>query len=204
MFKHVLRISFVLLAMLSGRVMASPGAPVVIGLDGAYGLANSTSAQSIEKGVRIAIEEINAAGGVLNGRKLKLVTRDNRSMPARGIQNINAFSTMSDLVAVVSGRFTPVVMGTLESLLRNELINLAAWSAGDPVVHHGHSPNYVFRLLLRDSLAMPKMISFAAGRGARRIGFLLTNTAWGRSNEAAAKRYLKGNQFAAIGWDDMV
>lgn len=50
-------------------------------------------------------------------------------------------------------------------------------------------PNYVFRLSLRDSLAMPFMLQDAAARGMRRVGLLLTNTAGGRSNLAAAQKY---------------
>jgi branched-chain amino acid transport system substrate-binding protein len=62
--------------------------PVLLGIDGEFGLENSTSAQAVELGMRAAIDEINAAGGVLHGRQLALVIRDHRSIPARGIRNI--------------------------------------------------------------------------------------------------------------------
>jgi branched-chain amino acid transport system substrate-binding protein len=47
----------------------------------------------------------------------------------------------------------------------------------------------VFRLSLRDDLAMPTMLRYAVSRGAERVGLLLTNTSWGRSNLASAERY---------------
>jgi branched-chain amino acid transport system substrate-binding protein len=47
----------------------------------------------------------------------------------------------------------------------------------------------VFRLSLRDSLAMPFMMQSVARRGLRHAGLLLTNTAWGRSNLAAARQF---------------
>ncbi len=180
----------VVLSMSGAGGSMAAGAPVYIAVDGAFSLLHSTSAQSIEKGVRAAAHEINAAGGVLGGRPLEVITTDNRSMPARGIQNIRTLAAKKDLVAVVSGRFTPVVIETLPYLHNLKLINLAAWSSGDPVIEHDRKPNYVFRLSLRDSLAMPKILGHARAKGIRRIGLLLTNTSWGRSNEAAAHHYL--------------
>jgi branched-chain amino acid transport system substrate-binding protein len=43
---------------------------------------------------------------------------------------------------------------------------------------------------LRDSLAMPKLLQAAQRRGLARVGLLLTNTSWGRSNAQAAARAL--------------
>jgi len=44
---------------------AAEKVPVLVGLDGEFGLKNSFSAQAIELGLRTAIAQINAAGGVL-------------------------------------------------------------------------------------------------------------------------------------------
>lgn len=76
-------------------------APVIIGFDGEYGVKNSTSAQAIERGLTLAIEEVNAAGGVLGGRPLRLMTLDNRSVPARGIENLKMFMGRYDADGVV-------------------------------------------------------------------------------------------------------
>jgi branched-chain amino acid transport system substrate-binding protein len=174
-------------APLAARATAGP--PVLLGIDGEFGLLNSTSAQSVERGVRIAAEEINAAGGVLGGRPLQVVTKDHRSIAARGIRNIQEFAAMPDLVAVFGGRFSPVVIEQLPVLKQAQVPFLAVWSAADAIVDNGSRPNYAFRLSLRDSLAMPFMMQAALKRGLQRIGLLLTNTAWGRSNLAAVNRH---------------
>jgi len=172
-------------------VQAVEKPPVFIAIDGEFGLPNSTSAQSIKLGVDVAIEEINASGGVLDGRPLELIIKDNRSMPARGIHNLRQLVKVKDLVAVYSGRFSPVVLETLPTLAENKLINLVPWSSADGVTENDMSPNYVFRLSLKDRFAMPTMLEFAAAQGAHRVGLLLTNTSWGRSNLRAAERYLR-------------
>jgi branched-chain amino acid transport system substrate-binding protein len=67
---------------------ATAAGPVLIGLDAEFGHKTSTSARAVQQGIEIAIEEINQAGGVLGGRQLKLVTRDNRSITAVGLDNL--------------------------------------------------------------------------------------------------------------------
>jgi len=167
----------------------SAGPPVLVGIDAEFGLANSTSAQAVELGVRVAVEQINEAGGVLGGRPLEIVTKDHRSIPARGIRNIEEFAAMPDLVAVFGARFSPVVIEELPTLKQAKIPFLAVWSAADVIVDNGSNPNYAFRLSLRDSLAMPFMMEAARQRGIERVGLLLTNTAWGRSNLAAVDKY---------------
>lgn len=180
--------------LMPGKAKAASPTPVLIGIDGEFGLANSTSAQSIELGVKVATAEINAAGGVLGGRPLQIVIRDHRSIPARGIRNIRDFAAMPELVAVFGGRFSPVVIEQLPALKQAGLPFLAVWSSADAIVDHGSDPNFIFRLSLRDSLAMPFMLDTAGQRGLRKIGLLLTNTSWGRSNFAAAERHLRNRQ----------
>lgn len=173
-----------------GSAAAPAGEPVVLGIDGEFGLENSTSAQAVELGVRIAVDEINRAGGVLGGRPLSITLRDHRSIAARGIRNIEAFAATREVLAVFGGRFSPVIIEQLPLLRSARLPFLAVWSAADVIVDNGSQPNYVFRLSLRDSLAMPFMLQTAAARGLQRVGLLLTNTAWGRSNLAAADKAL--------------
>lgn len=189
--------------VLIGLVVAAPAtaatkAPVLVGIDGEFGLENSTSAQAVELGVRIALAEINAAGGVLGGRPLQVVTRDHRSIPARGIRNIAAFATTPELVAVFGGRFSPVVIEELPALKAAKLPFLAVWSAADVIVDNGAEPNYAFRLSLRDSLAMPFMLERASRRGLNKVGVLYTNTAWGRSNQAAVERFVARNEVPKV------
>lgn len=179
-------------------VRSAAGRPVLVGIDGEFGLQNSTSAQAIELGVRVAVDQINAAGGVLGGRPIEIVTKDHRSIPARGIRNIEEFTAMADLVAVFGGRFSPVVIEQLPVLKQAKVPFLAVWSAADAIIDNGSAPNYAFRLSLRDSLAMPFMLDTAKQRGLERIGLLLTNTGWGRSNLAAVEKYSASHKSPAV------
>lgn len=182
--------------------------PVLIGLDGEFGHVSSTSAEAIRDGIQIAIDEINRGGGVLRGRPLSLVERANGSLPARSFNNIKEFAAMPDLVAVYCGRFSPTVLDTLPLIHQLQIPLLDPWAAADGVVDNGFSPNYVFRLSLKDSWAAGVMLAYFERRRLKRVGLLMLNTSWGRSTRKAAEEYVTrkpgvtivGTQW--INWDD--
>lgn len=163
--------------------------PVLIGLDAEFGLRSSTSAQAIEQGIEIAIDEINRAGGVLGGRRLALVTRDNRSVTAIGVDNLRELAALPDLVAVFGGKFSPIYIECLPVAHELGVLLLDPWGSADGITDHGYRPSYTFRLSLKDEWAAPAILRFAkAHHGAVRAGVVLPNTAWGRSNQLALQR----------------
>ncbi len=161
--------------------------PIVVGLTAEFGMPGSHAAQSIEKGILLAIDEINAQGGVL-GRKLALEKRDDRGVPARGIDNFIELSTLPDVVAVFCGRFSPVALEIAPVANRLGTLLLDPWAAANGIVQQP-SPNFVFRLSLTDTWAMEALLAHASGRRLTNIALFLPNTAWGRSSEAAAIAY---------------
>jgi len=182
----------------SAATLAKVASPVLVGIDAEFSLDNSTSAQAIELGARIAMAEINQSGGVLGGRQLDIITRDHRAITARGIKNIREFVAMPDVVAVLGGRFSPVIIEQIPVLNEARLPFIAVWSAADAIVDKRSQPNFVFRLSLRDSLAMPFMLQTARRRGLDKVGLLVTNTAWGRSNLTAVERHMRSQRPPAV------
>ncbi|HEY0835501.1 MAG TPA: ABC transporter substrate-binding protein [Azospirillum sp.] len=189
---------------LSAAVPAHADAPPVrVGISAEFGVVGSTSAQAVQMGAQIAADEINAAGGVLGGRRIEVVVKDDRSVPARAIRNLQEFAADPDVVAVLCGKYSPVVVEAVPEVHRLGLPLLDPWAAADPITEHGFSPDYVFRLSMRDSWAMEAMAAHARERGATRIGMLLPNTEWGRSSERAMRRLEADGQaprIVATGW----
>ena len=179
-----------LLLLAAAGPAAAEKKPVYVGLDAELGYAGSTSAQAIRMGMLIAMEEVNQAGGVLGGRPLQLLERDNKSLPARSLANLKELAAQPDLVAVFGGRFSPVLLESIPLIHELKLPLLDPWASADAIVDNGYAPNYVFRLSLRDSWAMPTMLRHAAKKGAKQVGLLMVNTGWGRSNHKAAEAYV--------------
>lgn len=162
--------------------------PVYIGLDAEFGRPTGTAEDAIKQGITIAIEEINSAGGVLGGRKLALLEKDNRSVPARGKQNTLEFGENPEVVALFCGRFSTVVLETIETVHQYGIPLLDPWAASDKIVDNGFKPNYVFRLSLRDSWAIQAMLRTAVKRGFKKIGVMTPNISWGRGNNELITR----------------
>ena len=182
-----------------GSAQAPDSQPIRIGLDA--DMTVMRAGESIRRGIMLAIDEINAAGGVL-GRPLELVVRDNRGNPARGLDNIEELARLDHLIAVVGGMLTPVTLAQLDSIHAHRLIYLGPWAAGTSIVDNGYDPNFVFRVSVRDEFAGGFLIDAAMERGFERPGLLLWRTSWGRSNEKAMTEALErlGVASAGIQW----
>jgi branched-chain amino acid transport system substrate-binding protein len=176
----------------AGRVLRAAPAPVRFGFDGELGVEGSTSAQAIVAGLEIAAEEINAAGGLLGGRPLEIVVRDNRALPARAAPNLRELAALPDLVGVFCGRFSPTVLEMVPLVHELGLPLLDPWASADAIVNHGRVPSWTFRLAQTDAWAMPVVAAHARRHGRLRLGLIAVNTAWGRSAERALQGHLAG------------
>jgi branched-chain amino acid transport system substrate-binding protein len=181
-----------------GRANATEQPPILIGLDAEFSHPTSTSAVAIERGIQLAIAEVNEAGGLLGGRRLALLASDNRAVAARSVANVEALAENPNVVALFCGRFSPVVVEAIPTVQRRQIPLLDPWAAADDIVDNGGSPNYVFRLSMRDSWAVAAMMRHANGLGLRRIGLLLPNTTWGRSTVTAVEAFVRDHKSVSV------
>lgn len=159
-------------------------APVWIGFDDAYSQKTNTTAMAIEWGIQAAMEEINKRGGVLEGRPLKLITTDNEGLSARGKDNFIALAKTQDLVAVLTGKYSPISVEMLPEAHRLQVPLVSVWGSADPITDHEYKPSYSFRVSLKDAWGVEAMIKRLSTRHAvRQACAILPNTAWGRSAE---------------------
>ena len=171
---------------------ADPGGAIVIGVTAEYGQQGSHTGQSIEKGILLAIDEINAAGGLLGGRKLALERKDDRGVPARGVDNFTEFAANPAVVGVFCGRYSPVALELGPVANRLGLSLLVPWAAADGVTRYP-DPNYVFRVSLTDSWAINAMLDHADRKRFRHLALFVPNNAWGRSSERAMQAYVRNH-----------
>ena len=178
-------------------------APVWIGFDDAYGMKTNTSAIATEWGIRAALEEINHNGGVLNGRPLKLITTDNKGVSARGKDNFVQLAGKQDLVAVLTGKFSPISEEMLPEAHRLKVPLISVWGSADPITDHDFKPSYSFRVSLKDEWGVEAMMKRLSTKyKVRQACAILPNTAWGRSAEKVIQEKGGRNtaQFAVVRW----
>lgn len=178
-----------------------PDNAILVGLDADMSKGSAQGGEAIRRGAQLAMDELNSTGGVL-GRPLRLVIRDHRGVPARGIDNVTELARMNNLVAIIGGIHTPVALAELKTIHKEEVIYLGPWAAGTPIVDNGYDPNFVFRVSVRDQLAGGFLVDAARKRGFRRLGLLLWRTGWGRSNRRAMENALArfGDSPTAVQW----
>src|SRR3954463_1862581 len=91
-----------MLSVWSGLAAAQHAAPSKLGLSAALTGPFNEFGEGIRRGAEVAIEEWNAAGGVL-GRKIELAeVLDDQLVPDRAVHNVRRILDNPDIVAMVA------------------------------------------------------------------------------------------------------
>lgn len=188
----------IVLFTLASAAWAADPDPILVGLNADMCTSDGESGVAIQRGALIAMEEINAAGGVL-GRSLALEVLGHRRNPARGIVNVRTLAEQEDVAAILGGKHTPVILAELETIHEYGIPYLVPWAAGTSIIDNGHDPNFVFRVSVRDEHAGGVLVNHALGRGLQRLGLILEQTGWGRSNERAFLAALEDHGLSPVG-----
>lgn len=165
-------------------------------------LAAATAGSSIVAGAKIAVDEINEKGGLL-GRKIRIEARDHSGVSSRGIANIKELSENPNLIGVIGGIHSNVILSELDVIHKNKIPYLIPWAAAVEIVDNGYTPNFVFRLGGRDEHVGEFLVREALKRSSR-VALLLENTVWGRSNQTAMMSALmrRGKKPVSVHWVD--
>lgn len=178
--------------------------PVYIGFDGSYGQKSDTSAKAIELGARIAIDEINARGGVLKGRPLELVTKDNQGLTMRGRDNYVALATQKDMIAVLGGKHSPVIVETIGDAQQKKVPYISVWGSANQITDTVTTDSYMYRLSLKDEWGVAALLNQAIKLTPNhpKICVILPNTLWGRSGERVLREKTSSGKFklVAVNW----
>lgn len=181
-----------------GAVSAFAADPIKIGQIAALSGGSAQSGEAITRGLSLAIDEINAKGGLLGGRMLVLVQRDDESTPPKGL--IAARELISeDVAAIFGGIDTPVSMAMVPVLNKEKRIYMGVWAAGTGITRNGANPNYAFRVSAVDALVDVKLLKFAHQKfGAKKAGLILINNPWGQGNEKGLQAASKADPSVEI------
>ena len=145
----------------SGSVFKIGGIGPTTGGAAVYGLA-------VQHGAEIAVEEINAAGGVL-GKNISIISYDDKADSTEGA---NAFNRLvGDGACAIIGSVTSGVTASLAPLAdESQIVLLTPTSTADTITE---SDNYVFRACFKDSYQGKMAAKFAAEKlGVKKVAVL--------------------------------
>lgn len=157
---------------------------VKIGLVAALSGPSAQSGEAITRGLTVAIDEINTAGGILGGRKIELVRRDDESNPPKGVIAARELIFKEKVAAILGGIDSPVSLAVVPLANKSKVPFMGNWAAATPITRNGANPNYVFRVSAVDAIVDIKLLQYAHKTfSAKKVGLMLINNPWGESNE---------------------
>ena len=165
--------------------------PIKIGELNSY-KAQPAFLEPYKKGMELAIEEINAKGGV-NGRRLELITRDDNANPGDAVRVAEELVSR-EKVDVLTGTFlSNTGLAVADFAKQKKLFFLGGEPLTDKLTWQGGNP-YTFRLRPGTYMQSAMLVQEAAKLGKKRWAIVYPNYEYGQSAVAAFKQLLKAAQ----------
>lgn len=153
--------------------------------------------QGLQLGLQLAVEKTNAAGGI-NGRKLKLITKDDKYIPEETVKLTQELIAQSNPIALAGYRGTANTMAVMKSnVLTDAGIALVGTLTGAKEVQG--APNiYHVRTSYQNEIG--QIVEQLGRIGITRIGLFYVDDAFGNSGREAVEQVLtkQGRKAAAI------
>ncbi|OZI27669.1 ethanolamine utilization protein EutN [Bordetella genomosp. 7] len=179
---------------------AQAAEPIKIGLITALSGQSALAGEAISRGLQVAIDEINAAGGLLNGRPVELVRRDDEASPAKGVVAARELIHKEKVAVIFGGLDTPVSLAIVPLVNQAKVPFMGPWAAGTPITKNGAQPNYVFRVSAVDEIVDAAMVDYAEKTfGATKYGLIMVNNPWGESNQKGLVAALAAKGMKPVG-----
>ncbi len=165
------KLSILLMVVMAVSLLAGCGGPaantntnaneIIIGLNYELSGGAATYGSSSVEGIELAVDQINAAGGV-NGKKLKLVKYDNKSDAAESTTLATRLMTQDKASIVLGPATSGAFKATIPVATKNK-ISVASGSATAEDVTSDASgvKEYAFRICFRDSYQGTSMANYA-------------------------------------------
>ena len=96
---------------------------------GFIGSLSSDTGLSTLRGAEIAIEELNAGGGVLGGKTIELVSADTGEDPTEGIKAYEYLAESEEVDFIISGSIDDVSLGWLPRMVEYQIPTLDTWTS---------------------------------------------------------------------------
>ena len=196
----------VVATVVPGFTQAKP--PVVVALVAAMSGGSALSGEAIKRGLTVAIDEINAKGGVLGGRKIELVIRDEEGNPSKGVTAARDVIEREKAVAVFGGLHSPVGLAMMPVFHELKVPYVGTWAAATAITRNPNKPNFMFRVSANDDIVdhfLAKHVIETLGK--KKPGVILENTPWGASNQEGLTKWFSKMNVQPVGiekfnWND--
>ncbi|MER5333542.1 ABC transporter substrate-binding protein [Micromonospora sp. NPDC002717] len=159
--------------------------PIVIAADLELSGAAATAGKAYQRALELKIEQLNSSGA-LNGRRIELKVKDNRSDPAESLRNIGDFSADSQVSAIIMGGCNECAVGAVRTINEKRIPTIALASSGavsSPIADR----RYVFKLAPNAADSAAALAVEMQRKGVKTAGVLYSDDDYGREGLAALR-----------------
>ena len=173
----------VLATVISAWSIAAVAAdPIKIGVTGPFTGGSAPMGVSMRDGVKLAVAEINAKGGVL-GRQLQLIERDDEAKNERGVQVAQELINKEKVVATVGFINTGVALASQRFYQEAKIPVMNNVATGSVITKQfaDQPENYIFRTSANDSIQSAMIVDQAVAKSKfTKVAILADSTNYGQ------------------------
>jgi branched-chain amino acid transport system substrate-binding protein len=148
------------------------------------------SGQHKVDGAKLAVDEINAHGGIA-GKKIKLIVEDDRGQNQAGVSAYQKLAANQNIVAIIGSIRSTIVQATLPYVARYKIPTMIGGT--DPKLTHVGN-QWVFRFRPNDTYASATMVQYAVKTmGSKNVAVLYDTDAFGAAGNGLLKAALVKN-----------
>ena len=173
--------------------LASAADTIKIGVSGPFTGGSSSMGVSMRDGVKLAVEEINKAGGVI-GRQLQIVERDDEAKNERGVQIAQELINKEKVTATVGFINTGVALASQRFYQEAKIPVMNNVATGSLITHQfdDQPENYIFRNAAHDSIQAPMIVEEAITRRKfKKVAILADSTNYGQLGRSDLEKALE-------------
>lgn len=170
---------------------AAAQAPIKIGELNSYKVFPAFL-EPYKKGIELAVEEVNAAGGVL-GRKIEVVSRDDNGNPGDAVRVAEELLSREGAAFLIGTFPSNVGLAVADFAKQRKVLFIAAEPLTDKIVWNSGNA-YTYRLRTSTYMQTAMLIPDAAKLKKKRWAIVYPNYEYGQSATAAFKKLLKEKQ----------
>ena len=161
--------SLVVLSLVTLSCSKKKEAGIPVGQFASLTGAQATFGQSTDKGVQMALEEINSSGGVL-GQPIRLITKDNQSKPGETSTAVRELITRDKVMALIGEVASGRSLEAAPIAQRNGIPMISPASTNEKVTETG---DHIFRVCFIDPFQGTVCAKFAKKLGATKAAILV-------------------------------
>ena len=163
--------------------------PIKIGVVGPHTGPAAYDGQSTLIGAQVAAQEINAAGGLLGGRKVEIVAADSRGIPAEAVSAYRKVVTQDKVVGVDCCWFSSSTIAALPTIDELKIPTTNGISFLPDVKET--KLTWLFKLAHTPRMESRFVDYWVNKLGVKRVAFLARNDDWGRATSGVYQARLK-------------